>query len=72
MWSDRGDEGMTTAGDLRRLCEDILDQLQGWNDDDPVLMSPSSYGMGNTFICMSDGFIDWTSIEYDDGSEEDY
>lgn len=62
---------MTTAGDLRRLCNTILDQLQGWDDDDPVLMSASSYGMGNTFICMSDGFIDWTSIEYDDGSEED-
>lgn len=29
------------------------------------------HGMGNTFICMSDGFIDWTSIEYDDKEDDE-
>ena len=56
---------MTTAGDLRHIAERILDQLEGLDDDDELEVRPNTYGLGQSFIAVRDGFIDYTDIELD-------
>ena len=54
---------MTTAGELRAICARILDQLEGWEDDDEVLAYYSSYDLGYTVLETKDGYIDCFNIE---------
>ena len=54
---------MTTAGELRAICERILDQLEGWKDDDEVMAYTSSYSLGYTVLETKDGYIDCFNIE---------
>ena len=64
---------MTTVEQLRQICEDILDQIAGWDDDVKIRTGPSTYGLGDTILETKDGFIDYTDIQEDDDDyyEED-
>lgn len=63
---------MTTAGQLRAIAQDILDQIEGWDDNTRIHTRCNTYGMGQCFIAVSDGFIDWSDIQEDyDDEEED-
>lgn len=57
---------MTTAGDLRHIAQRILDQLEGLDDGEEVETRPNTYGLGQSFIAVGDGFIDYTDIEVAD------
>lgn len=60
---------MTTVGQLRQICEDILFLISGWDDDVKIRTSTSTYGLGDTILETKDGFIDYRDIQEDD---EDY
>lgn len=60
---------MTTVGQLRQICEDILDQIAGWDENTTIRTGPSTYGLGDTILETKDGFIDYYDIQEDD---EDY
>ena len=55
---------MTTVGQLRQICEDILDQITGW--DENTTIRTSTYGLGYTVLETEDGFIDYYDIQEDD------
>ena len=57
---------MTTVGQLRQICEDILFLISGWDDDVKIRTGPSTYGMGYTVLETEDGFFDYTDIQEDD------
>lgn len=63
---------MTTVGELKEICERILDQLEGWEDDDEVMVHNTSYFLGSTVLETKDGYIDCFNIEPDDEEEEEY
>lgn len=63
---------MTTVATLRSIANKILDQIDGWDDDTEPCTRSNTYGMGQCFIAVSDGFIDWSDIQEDyDDEEED-
>lgn len=57
---------MTTVGQLRQICEDILDQIAGWDDDTRIRTRTSTYGLGDTILEIRDGFIDCHDIQEDE------
>ena len=57
---------MTTAGDLRHIAQRILDQLEGLDDEEEIETRPNTYGLGQSFIAVRDGFVDYTDIEVAD------
>ena len=63
---------MTTVGQLRQICEDILDQITGWDENTTIRTGTSTYGLGYTVLETEDGFIDYSDIQEDDDEEEDY
>lgn len=46
------------AGKLRAVAKSILEQLQGWDDEDMVATRCNTYGMYGTILETSEGFID--------------
>lgn len=60
---------MTTVGELKEICEKILDQISWWDDDTVICTHTSTYGLGYTILETCDGFIDYSDIQED---EEDY
>lgn len=62
---------MTTVGDLRRIANRILDQLDGLGDDERVAVYSNTYGMGMSILGTKDGYIDYSEpIEIDEDDEE--
>lgn len=62
---------MTTVGDLRRIANRILDQLDGLRDDERVVVYSNTYGMGMSVLGTRDGYIDYSEpIEIDEEVEE--
>lgn len=57
---------MTTAGDLRHIAARILDQLEGLDDEEEIEVRSNTYGLGQSFIAVRDGFVDYTDIEVAD------
>ena len=57
---------MTTVGQLRQICEDILDQITGWDENTTIRTRTSTYELGDTILETKDGFIDYYDIQEDD------
>lgn len=64
---------MATAGELRRIANRILDQLQGFDDDDEIETYGNTYYIhdeSGKILETRDGFVDWTNIQIDDWEPE--
>lgn len=62
------------AGKLRHIAQNILDELEGWDDDDIVATRCNTYGMDtSTILETPEGFIDPWDIreELDEGCDEE-
>ena len=46
------------AGKLKAIAIEILNQLEGWGDEEMVETRCNTYGMYGTIIETSEGFID--------------
>ena len=57
-----------TIGDLKEYLQGIIENLSwDYEDDEPVCVSCNTYGMGQNFIAVRNGFID-----FDRPTQEDY
>lgn len=62
---------MATVKEIREIIESMLEQIEGWDDEDELVTSTSTYGLGTTILEVSDGFVDWSNLELDWYSSED-
>ena len=63
---------MTTVGDLREIIEDILNQIEGVDDDVRIRIYSNTYFVEGRPLEVRDGFIDYQNIQFDDDEDEDY
>lgn len=59
-----------TVEDLRGIAQNILDQLEGYDDLAEIKTSANTYRMGNTILETYDGFINYNYIEVREEEEE--
>ena len=59
------------AGKLRAVAKRILEQLEGWDDEDMVETRCNTYGMYGTILETSEGFVDPWDLRLCDEDEED-
>ena len=55
--------------DLISKLEDIIDDLNCYDEDDEIRVSCNTYGMGSNFLATYDGYIDLSDPVKE---EEDY
>ena len=60
------------AGKLRAVAKSILEQLEGWDDEEMVETRCNTYGMYGTILETSEGFVDpWDLRPCDDYDDDD-
>lgn len=60
------------AGKLRAVAKRILEQLEGWDDEEMVSTRCNTYGMYGTILETSEGFVDpWDLRPVLDEEEEE-
>lgn len=62
---------MVTVKDLRRVAESILEQIEGWNDEDEIYAVHNTYFANGRVLEMKGGFVSYEEIQRECDMEED-
>lgn len=60
-----------TVGQLRKIAENMLHDLEWFEDTDIVKTSPNTYRMGYNIMGTYDGFLKYDDIQIE-GHEDEY
>ena len=63
---------MTTVKELREIAQDILDQLEGMDDDQRLRVVGNTYFVDGFPMEVCDGFIDYENIQIEEDDDLDY
>lgn len=64
--------GDPTVAEVKRYLQRTLDELDDYDDDAHVIMSPNTYGISSYFIALgSHGYMPMEGFDVDDDDEED-
>lgn len=65
-------DGDPTVAEVKQYLQRTLDELDSYEDDATVIMSPNTYGISNYFIALgSHGYMPMEGFDVDEDSEED-
>lgn len=58
--------------DLKQILNNALDELDGYDDNATIHLSPNTYGIGNIFIGTNNGYISLRNIDVEDEEDDEY
>lgn len=69
---NEGCYGNPTVAEVKQYLQQTLDELDSYEDDAKVLMSPNTYGISNYFIALgSHGYMPMEGFDVDEGDDEE-